>query len=167
MNATKRRRGAVAYVLMPLMVFAGSIELAKAQGGENTIPANAIAKTYGDGWECDRGYRETDGACAVVTLPENAYLTDSSYGSGWKCDYGYKQNSDVCDLVALPANAYLNAASGDSWLCARGYRQVGDVCAAISVPKNGYLTGSSRGSGWVCERGYRATNGSWCRLTHT
>ena len=156
MNATKPWLGSVAYALIPLMVFAGSIGLARAQDVEGTIPANASANTYRTGWQCDRGFRKTDGACVVVTLPESAYLTGSSYGPGWKCKHGYKQNADTCDPVLLPANAYLSAASGDRWLCDRGYRQVDEICTAINVPANGYLTGSTSGSGWTCDRGYRA-----------
>ncbi len=86
--------GFVVCALISLTVFAGSIESAKAQGVEGTIPANASAKSYGKGWQCDRGFLKIDGACVVVTLPENAYLTDSSYGSGWKCQHGYKQNKE-------------------------------------------------------------------------
>ena len=160
MNATNRCLGWVIYVLMPLMVFAGSIGLAKAQGVEVTIPANAIAKTYGRGWECEKGFRRIDDNCAVVILPDNAYLTDATYGSGWKCSYGYKKNSDMCDQVALPANAYLSATTGDRWLCARGYRQVDDTCVEINVPANGYLTEGTRGPGWACGRAYRASNGA-------
>lgn len=61
MNATNRCLGSVVYVLMLLMVFAGSLALAQAQGVEATIPTNATATTYGGGWECDRGYRKADG----------------------------------------------------------------------------------------------------------
>ena len=156
MNATNVGLSFVAYALIPLMVIAGSTGFANAQGVEGTIPANASANTYGRGWQCDRGFSRIDGACAVVTLPENAYLTDSSYGVGWKCAHGYKQTKDACDLVALPANAYLSAASGDRWLCDRGYGQVDETCAAINVPANGYLTESTSGSGWVCGRGFRS-----------
>ena len=87
--------GFVACALISLVVFAGATDSAKAQGVAGTIPANASAKTYGRGWECDRGFHKIDGACAVVALPENAYLTDSTYGSGWKCKHGYKQNKDA------------------------------------------------------------------------
>ena len=136
MNATTPGPGLVAYVLLPLMVFAGATGLAKAQGVESTIPANASASAYGTRWQCDRGFRKVDGACAVVIVPADAFLTDSSYGSGWQCKHGYKQNSSACDPVALPANAYLGGASGDRWLCDRGYRRVGETCVAINLPAN-------------------------------
>ena len=108
MNTSNQGPGLAAYALITLMVLAGFTGLARAQGIANTIPANASASTYGYGWQCDGGFRKKDGACVVVTVPANAFLTDSSYGSGWKCKHGYKQNSDACDPVALPANAYIS-----------------------------------------------------------
>jgi hypothetical protein len=91
MNSTRSKLGVFEYALLYLAVFALPAELALAQEAKGVIPANATAKTYGNGWECDRGYRKIDSACVVVTLPENAYLTDSSYGSGWTCKHGYKK----------------------------------------------------------------------------
>ena len=88
MNATNPGLGFVAYALIPMMVFAASIGLARAQDVEGTIPANGSANAYRTGWQCDRGFRKIDGACKLVSLPENAYLTGSSYGPGWKCKHG-------------------------------------------------------------------------------
>ena len=149
MIATSRGPGPVAYALILLIALAGSTGPARAQGVESAIPANASANTYGTRWRCNSGFRKVDGACVVVSVPENAFLTDSSYGSGWRCRYGYRENGGACDPIALPSNAYLSGASGDRWLCERGYRRVSGSCAAIDVPANGYLTESSNGSGWA------------------
>ena len=80
MNTKRSKLGVIEYALIALVVFAGPAELALAQEGKAAIPANATAKAYGSGWKCDRGYRKNAGSCIAVTLPENAYLTDSSYG---------------------------------------------------------------------------------------
>jgi hypothetical protein len=78
----------IAYLLITLMVFAGSAGIARAQSAASTIPANASENTYGSGWRCDTGFRKNDGGCVAVIVPANAFLTDSSYGSGWKCTHG-------------------------------------------------------------------------------
>ena len=156
MNTKRPKLGVFGYALIYLAVIAVPAELALAQEFKGALPANATAKNYGGGWECDRGYRKNAGSCVAVTLPMNAYLTDSSYGVGWACKHGYKKTVEACLPVALPANAYLSGTSGDRWSCERGHRQLNNTCEAISVPENGYLTPSSSGSGWTCERGYRA-----------
>ena len=51
-----------------------------AQAGSVELPENARAKSYGSGWECERGYREDNGACTAVRVPANAYLANTSYG---------------------------------------------------------------------------------------
>ena len=157
MKSKRSKLGVFEYALVLLAVFSGPLELASAQDSKGAIPANSTAKSYGSGWECDKGFRMNGGSCIAVTSPKNAYLTNSSYGDGWACRHGYRKKGDTCSPVALPANAYLSGSSGDRWLCDRGFRQVKDTCEAISVPENGYLTASSSGSGWTCERGFRAT----------
>jgi membrane protease subunit HflC len=156
MNTRRPKFDVFAYALICLAAFAVPAELALAQEGKGALPSNATAKTYGSGWECDRGYRKNAGSCIAVTLPVNAYLTDSNHGVGWACQHGFKQNDVNCLPVALPANAFLSGRSGDRWSCGRGFRQQKNYCEAISVPANGYLTERSSGSGWTCERGYRA-----------
>jgi hypothetical protein len=52
-----------------------------AQVGSVEVPENARAKEYGNGWECDLGYRAVNEASIAVRLPTNAYLTNTSYGS--------------------------------------------------------------------------------------
>ena len=52
-----------------------------AQTGSQPMPENASAKSYGDGWECDIGFRLNENACLAVIVPQNAYDTNRSYGS--------------------------------------------------------------------------------------
>jgi hypothetical protein len=140
--------------------FAGAGSVQAASGG---LPANASAKSYGDGWTCDRGFRATGGACQPIEVPENALATQTSYGRGWECRRGFEEVNGRCNAIAIPANAYLNAA-GTRWECDRGFRPLDNRCTAIEVPENGYLTGSDFGSGWKCERGFRATGTACLRI---
>ena len=55
--------------------------LSFAQGDSVEVPDNARAKEYGNGWECDLGYRAVNEASIAVRLPTNVYLTNTSYGS--------------------------------------------------------------------------------------
>lgn len=128
-----------------------------AQESPLQVPANATARQYGSGWDCDQGYREREGTCAVVGLPANAFPTNYSFGPGWECSHGYRSTEDSCAAIAVPSNGYLDD-SGDSWKCNRGYRAVDDRCVVIHVPESGYLTDSSVGTGWACNRGYRAVD---------
>ena len=118
-----------------------------AGGAAVEIPEHASATRYGEGWVCDRGYRQSNGVCAFATLPANAYATDLAFGRGWECRRGYLERDDSCVAIRVPPNAYLSPARGDEWKCARGFRAIDKVCVAINVPANGFLTGSSYGSG--------------------
>jgi hypothetical protein len=129
-----------------------------ANGSRNDsvgIPANAHAKSYGSGWECDLGFREANGKCAVVQVPANAYRIASSYGRGWECSRGYRRSGAACEAIKIPVNAFLNS-YGNNWRCERGYRKIDETCVFINVPANGYLTFATYGIGWKCDRGYRA-----------
>ena len=53
------------------------------------MPANAQPKSYGEGWECDRGYRRGGDVCLAIVVPENAYATNRTYGAGWECLHGF------------------------------------------------------------------------------
>jgi len=120
------------------------------------IPKNAQAKSYGSGWECNRGFRETEGGCALEKIPPNAYPTKSSYGPVWECLRGYKTRNEACVAIKVPPHGYL-ASYGDQWKCHRGYRKEADDCVAIRVPANGYLADDdSFGRGWQCKRGFAA-----------
>jgi len=43
--------------------------LAQSQKVAAAVPANAHAKSFGSGWECKQGFRESDGACNAVLCP--------------------------------------------------------------------------------------------------
>jgi len=148
-------RSLVSLILLAVLAAAPGVVL--AQGGSGAIPANARAKSYGSGWECKRGYREVDGACAAVKVPANAYPTNKSYGRGWTCERGYREVDGACTAIKVPSHAYLDS-FGDRWNCERGYRKVDEACLAVKVPAHAYYVESSYGLGWKCDRGYHVVD---------
>lgn len=125
-----------------------------------TMPENASAKSYGEGWDCDIGYRPDGDNCAAVAAPENAYETNRSYGTGWACLHGYHQvNETACVAVVVPEGGFLDP-SGERWHCLRGFHRVDDSCQKVVVPENAYLVEASFGSAWDCERGFEKTGQS-------
>ena len=91
------------------------------------LPANASARNFGEGWECDRGYRREDNACLAIIVPENAYATNRSYGTGWECMHGFQEvDGAICLEVVVPDGGYLDP-SGQRWNCLRGYIKVDDL----------------------------------------
>lgn len=119
------------------------------------VPANATAKSYGEGWECDRGYRRDDDACLAIIVPQNAYATNRTYGKGWECLHGFQEVDDAtCFEVLVPEGGYLDP-SGQRWRCLRGYIKVDDICLEVVVPDNAYLSADSYGAAWLCNRGYQ------------
>ncbi|WP_316229218.1 hypothetical protein [Bradyrhizobium sp. SZCCHNR1070] len=120
------------------------------------IPRNAHANAYGNGWTCDRGFRNSNGQCIVVQMPPNADL--DIYGSGWTCKRGFRNNNGQCVVVQIPANAELDI-YGSGWTCKRGFRNNGGQCVAVQIPQNAEL--DLYGSGWTCKRGFR-NNGGQC-----
>lgn len=127
-----------------------------AHSNPTDIPKNASTRSYGDGWECDRGYRIADETCVAISIPENAYATNRSYGSGWECLHGFLQiEGTSCVSVIIPDGGYLGP-SGTRWFCHRGFQKIGNTCEKINLPPNAYLTNSAVGSAWKCERGFEA-----------
>jgi hypothetical protein len=125
------------------------------------MPEHASAKSYGDGWQCDVGYRLNEGICTTITVPENAYATNRTYGAGWACRHGFRETSDaICVEVVIPEHGFLDP-SGERWHCMRKFRKIGNTCQAIVLPANAYLTNNTYGAAWKCERGYAAT-GTGC-----
>ena len=119
------------------------------------LPEHARAKSYGSGWECERGYRKDNMACAAIEVPANAYLSNTLYGSGWECGRGFREVNRACAAIVVPANAYpTNSPYGNGWKCGRGYREDKEACSSIKVPANAYL--NFPGNTWKCNRGYRA-----------
>ena len=123
-----------------------------------SFPENATAERYGDGWACNPDFREKDGGCEAIVIPENAFADGSTYGSGWSCARGYREVREACVEITVPRNAYLNS-SGDRWECERGFRANEASCEPIDVPLNGYLSNKSHGPGWKCNRGFRPVRG--------
>lgn len=119
------------------------------------MPNNAQAKSYGDGWECIRGFRESKGHCTKINVPSNAYPTRSSYGRSWACRRGFKLQNEACVAIKVPVHGYL-ASYGDKWKCNRGYVAVDDDCVVVKVPANAHLSDDSYGPGWKCRRGFAA-----------
>lgn len=142
-----------AFLICALFLFAAP---AFAQSVALTIPENARAKTYGDGWNCNRGYRRDGDVCVVVIVPENAYQTNLTYGSGWECLHGFRAGVDGdCIAVIVPDGGFLDP-SGEQWNCLRGYLKVADHCQEIVLPENAYLSDEPYGPPWTCKRGFEA-----------
>ena len=145
-------------------LFTGSIIIvllftlqAFAQTSTQPMPENARVKSYGDGWECNIGFRLNENACVAVIVPENAYSTNRSYGSGWQCRHGFRITDEAaCVAVEVPEGGFLDP-SGKRWRCLRGYIKVDDICREIVLPANAYLADASYGSPWTCNRGFEAT----------
>ena len=93
------------------------------------VPENGYLtdSEYGEGWECDHGYRAANDQCIEIKVPANGYLTNSTYGRGWECERGYAPVQGDCVRIVLPRNAYLKD-SGDDWMCARNYTRSKDAC---------------------------------------
>ena len=110
------RRTPANLIRLPILLgFLGAFHgLVFAQDRSVEVPEHAHAKSYGDRWECDKGYREVNGGCAAVKVPANAYPTNKIYGRGWECNRGFLEVDTTCLLVKIPSNAYLNS-RGDGW----------------------------------------------------
>ena len=42
---------------------------AQAQSSSDRVPENASARSYGNGWSCNPGYRESNGECEAIAVP--------------------------------------------------------------------------------------------------
>jgi hypothetical protein len=95
--------------LLPgLILLIASATLADtSQVSDSTVPKNETPRGYGDGWNCDPGYRKANNAFEAISIPENAYATNKSCGSGWACVRGYRLEGAGCALIVVPDNAYL------------------------------------------------------------
>jgi hypothetical protein len=114
------------------------------------MPRHSKLNYLGNGWECQRGYRQAGQECVVVEVPQNGKL--DYLGNRWECQRSYRQVGQGCVAVEVPKNGKLDYL-GHGWECQRSYRQVGQECVAVDVPKNGKL--DYLGHGWECQRGYR------------
>ncbi len=128
-----------------------------AQSTTQSVPENAKAKSYGDGWECNIGYRLRGDACTAVIVPENAYETNRTYGPGWNCHHGFRESDDAtCVAVVVPEGGFLDP-SGERWDCLRGFLKVGNTCQEVILPDNAYLSETSYRSAWECDRGFEVS----------
>jgi hypothetical protein len=143
-------------ILLGLAFMMSGPVAAIAKDNSVSIPKNAKAKSFGTGWECIRGFRQSKGDCIRMKIPPNAYPTKSTYGAVWECQRGFKSKDETCVAIKVPANGYL-ASYGDQWKCHRGYHQVENKCLAVIVPVNAYLADDGYGRGWTCNRGFAVT----------
>jgi hypothetical protein len=81
--------------------------------------------SYDSGWQCERGFRQSDQACVPVEVPPNAYLDGS--GKNWKCERGFRNSGRECIAVKIPVNAHLDQ-SGNDWNCDRPFWRQRDDC---------------------------------------
>lgn len=147
----------MAYVFGSVCALFFVVAPAVAQSTAPPMPENASAKRYGEGWECNSGFRLNEDACDAVIVPENAYETNRTYGPGWACLHGYRVLDNIaCVEVIVPDGGFLGP-SGERWHCSRGYLKVDDICQEIALPPNAYLSDASYQSGWECERGFEVS----------
>lgn len=71
MSRMRRPRAISIYSLILWALLAAAPGVVFAQVASIGIPENAHVKSYGSGWECDRGYRAVDEACMSVKVPAN------------------------------------------------------------------------------------------------
>ena len=153
-----RRAGRAALATCGILFAVGLPVMGSAQqdGEEEIDPALVPENGYADGdsWDCERGFRQVDGRCELLEVPEHGFLRDA--GDQWRCERGYKRTGGKCELVVVPEHAFLKN-RGDAWECDRGFKRESDVCEPVEIPENAYLT--SRGRDWECVRGYRKFDG--------
>ena len=58
------------------------------------MPANAYLDSSGNGWKCERGFKQEQSACTALTLPTNAYINYS--GNNWNCTDGFRKQGETC-----------------------------------------------------------------------
>ncbi len=112
-------------LVVPMIVFISSMLCLAAESPE--IPEHAYI-TFGDSWQCERGFKRDEDKCQSIKVPEHAFLTDSSWGDNWKCERGFKKTEDECQSIKVPEHAFL-AEYGDSWKCERGFKREGNRCS--------------------------------------
>ncbi len=107
------------------LIAIGSPSFAQSQSAQ--MPANAQQNSYGEGLECDRGYRRDGDACLAIIVSENVYFDDASYGPGWKCNRGFAESDDGNAEIYLPENAPLDR-SVNRWECHRNFQRSQGRC---------------------------------------
>ena len=92
-----------------------------AMASTPVLPDNAHEARYGEGWECNLGFREVENRCEAIDVPEHAFPTGSKYGAEWDCKRGFEKSDNNCLKIEVPVNGYLNS-YGNKWQCEHGYR---------------------------------------------
>ncbi len=113
-------------LVVAMIVFSCSV-LSCLAAESPEIPEHAYI-TYGDSWNCERGFKRADDKCQSIKVPEHAYLTESAYGDGWKCERGFERADDECQSIKVPEQAFLTD-SATSWKCERGFKREDDRCS--------------------------------------
>ena len=116
----------VALVVPMIVVFINSV-LSCSAAESPEVPEHAYI-TYGDSWNCERGFKRADDKCQSIKVPEHAFLTESTFGDSWKCERGFKRAEDECQSIKVPEHAFLTD-SGGSWTCERGFKREDDRCS--------------------------------------
>ena len=111
------------YILIIVLLFFSSPSVSQS------LPRNASPKTFGGGWECNRGYYRAGQGCVKVQIPKNASL--DFLGHDWECNRGYYRVGQGCVRVQIPENAKLDFL-GHGWECNRGYKKSNNSCVPMS-----------------------------------
>ena len=82
-------------------------------------------KTYGQGWECKRSFREVNDTCNYIEAPKNGYLDYS--GIKVKCERGFQVDKEACIALRIPENAHIGY-SGKRWKCNKPYIKKQNNC---------------------------------------
>jgi hypothetical protein len=106
-----------AFIVTP----SSAVSASPAIPSDATLPPHAKWQSWGNGWECQRGYRKEGQHCIEVDIPPHAFL--DAFGHDWKCKRRYRRAGERCVPVQVPKHAYL-AYSGHGWTCNDGYQRV-------------------------------------------
>jgi len=139
-----------AFIVAPSSAVAAS----PAVPSDATLPPHAKWQSWGNGWECQRGYRKEDQRCIEIDVPPHAFL--DVFGHDWECERSYRREGERCVPVQVPEHAHLDI-TGHDWECQRGYRKEDQRCIEVDVPPHAFL--DAIGHDWECERGYRREGG--------
>ena len=113
-----------AFIVAPSSAVAAS----PAVPSDATLPPHAKWQSWGNGWECQRGYRKEDQRCIEIDVPPHAFL--DAIGHDWECERGYRREGGRCVPVQVPEHAHL-AYSGHGWTCNDGYQRVDQACEPL------------------------------------
>ena len=152
------------------------------RGGRSASERLSGGLSYGRGWECDRGYRQANEACAVVEVPPQRLPGFPRARLGVRARLRasrpvMRRNQATCERLSggllrprLGVRSRISSqltthapwsqvppnafldSRGRDWECDRGYRKADQSCVAVKLPANAYL--DSSGDRWKCERGY-------------